>query len=134
MTTDEWKETEKRLNAFQTVELLIDGYTVTLILCRENMKLYIAVYINGKMKGKWITEDCEERRRFMCKSKRSLIGRYDKKKGLSRREYEKLKEKYTYYSYAPYFASFKTLKNQFTKNNKNIQLLEKTKEDCSYDE
>lgn len=115
MTADNWKEAEKRLNAFRAVKLLIDGYTVSLILCRENMKLYIAVYVNGKMKGKWITEDCEERRRFMCKSTRSLIGRYDKKKGLSKREYVKLKEKYTYNSYSPYFSSFKTLKSQFTK-------------------
>ncbi len=134
MTAEEWKEAEKRLNAFRVVKLLIDGYTVSLMLCRENMKLYILVYVNGKVKGEWITTDCEERRRFMYKSKRCLIGKYDKKKGLSKRQYDKLKEKYTHYYYSPYFSSFKTLKSQFTKNNKDIQLLEKNKEDNNYDE
>lgn len=123
MTAEEWKKAEERLNAFQMVDLLIDGYTVTLMLCRDNMKLYITVYVNGKVKGEWLTKDCEERRRFMCKSKKCLLKPSDRKKlKLTKTEYEELREKYTIYNYTPYFSSFRTLKSQFVKNNQNIQL------------
>lgn len=37
----------------------------------------IAVYINGSFKGKWLVEDCEERRRFFCCKKRTLVKEKD---------------------------------------------------------
>lgn len=132
MTNAEWKKAEELLSYHRMVDLLVDGYRVSLVLVREGMKLYIQVYVNGEFKGKWITEDCEERRRFLCKSKRCLVKPSAKKElKLTKKEFEKFKEKYTYYYYSPYFSSFRTLKSQLIKNNKNIQLLEKFKEDNS---
>lgn len=134
MTAEDWKKAEKMLSMYYSVGLIIDGYKIELILVQDGLKLYIAVYINGKIKCEYITQDCEERRRFYCKTKHCLCNAANKKKAkLTKKEYEQLRKKCTYYSYSPYFSSFRTLKSQFIKNNNSIELIEKDKEISNYD-
>lgn len=43
----------------------IDGYDVTIVVePLKELRDVLVVYINGKWKAKWLTEDCEEHRRF----------------------------------------------------------------------
>ena len=121
----EWKQAEEMLYNWKIVELLIDGYHVQLQLMQDGTKLDIVVYVNGKIKWEWVAEDCEERSKFWCESHKSLLNKHDKKKmGLTKKEYERLKEKYPpLISYSPYFKSFRTLKSQFIKHNTNIEFL-----------
>lgn len=80
VTPQEWKEVEESLNSFySTVELRCDGYEVTLALRRiDQFKNAIFVYVNGVIKGEWLIEDCEERRRFLRPVKRSLLSQKQK--------------------------------------------------------
>lgn len=53
MTKGQWDDLKSRVNTmFSGVFLLCDGYLVSARLERNKMKLYIAVFVNGYMKGK----------------------------------------------------------------------------------
>lgn len=55
------------------VHLKIDGYKVSLNLTQKSrFQNVIMVYINDEFRGKWLMEDCEERRRF-CYCKRQSV-------------------------------------------------------------
>ena len=128
MTADQWKQAEKMLYNWKIVELLIDGYNVQLQLMQDGTNLDIVVYFNGKIKWEWVANACEERSKFWCeshKSHKSLLNKhYKKQMGLAKKEYERLKADYPpVINYAPYFKSFRTLKSQFIKHNKNIQFI-----------
>ena len=124
MTTDQWKQAEDMLYIWRIVELLIDGYKVQLQLMQDGTKNEIMVYVNGTIKWNWVSLDCEERRKFWCESKKTLIKKYDKKSGLTKKEYEQLKAKYPpVVAYSPFFKSFRTLKSQFIKHNTDIEFL-----------
>ena len=66
MTKDEWQEAERRaLWKYGGLTLLVDGYKIS--VQRQYATPYkskLAVYVNGTFRGKWLVEDCEERRRF----------------------------------------------------------------------
>lgn len=118
MTKEEWNKVESRISSvFSIVKLKIDGYNIALQPVRISaLKYCIAVYVNGKIKGEWIAEDCEIRRKFYhCRTKcfMSLKEIDDIIKKLPKKEREKsrkeCKEKYTYSYYEPYFYFFKTL-------------------------
>lgn len=139
MTKDEWKKIEEILNATWAVKLLIDGYKIDLILLRETTtKMVIGVYINGKIKGEWIRNDCEERRRFFQDKKRCMIksdAKTRKSLKMTASEFKAFREKYTIHSYSPYWSSFKALKNHLIRNNDHIEILRKeTKEEISNDD
>lgn len=125
LTSEQWKQIEDKLCFIGAkVTLKIDGYKVELIVLPENkLKNVIAVYVDGLIKGAWVINDCEIRRKFYFKSARSLLKPKELKK-LSKKRQNELKEKYTYYSYSPYFNSFKALKSQLIKNNQKIELEE----------
>lgn len=133
MTDEQWKQVEKNISGiYFSIHLKIDGYDITLQPVKNgNLKFMIAVYVNGHIKGEWIINDCEIRKKFY----RSISKCYFTKKGIEkitkglrkkeREEYEKeLKEKYTYTYHEPYFGSFKTLKSTLIKNNTSIELVE----------
>lgn len=83
MTKEQWETAEQNLqSSYRIVKLQADGYTLSLQTQRYKMQLCIAVYVNGKIQGKWLTEDCEIRRKFFQKHKHSI---------LTRKEQEKLK-------------------------------------------
>lgn len=74
MTAEEWKKVDEALTSVWSpyVHLKIDGYKVSLNLTQKSrFQNVIAVYINDEFRGKWLMEDCEERRRFCCCKKPS---------------------------------------------------------------
>lgn len=129
MTKEEWKQAEEALtHFFHPVELKVDGYDITLIL--ERVSVYqnkIMVYISGEFRVQWMTEDCEERRRFLQEQKRSLLSGKQKAefRKLPRRMQKELCEEYPmqYSSFTPQWSSFRALKKHFCANNQNIELV-----------
>lgn len=96
MTNDEWKQVEKTLSSlFDHVILNVDGYEITLALRRVTpYKAEIAIYINGIFKGEWLSQDCEERRRFLRKSERRLFSdKKIKELGFKGKDAEKMRKK-----------------------------------------
>lgn len=128
MTVEEWKKVETELSSpFGYVKLKIDGYNVTIeTLLVKPLHYKLFVYIDGKFKMKWCIEDCEERRRFCFKSKKSLLTAQDNKKlkRESKAVREEVEKRMTIYTYYPMFNSFRTLKSHLIKNNVSIELAE----------
>lgn len=127
MTKEDWESIERKLCYLGAgVHLKIDGYAVTLRVLREKMKMVIAVYVNEYIKGEWLVNDCDIRRRFYQCSKHSLLTAADKKKlAKERKSVQKaVRERMTYYSYLPYWNSLRSLKCHFIKNNESIELCE----------
>ena len=129
MTAEQWKYVEERLqNVWDSgINLLVDGYEVSLYLRQvSQFKNAIVVYINGEFRGKWITEDCEERRRFFPCKKRCLINEKQLKElGIrSKKEIQKYKESFTYDEYCTAWTNFKAMKKHFEANNKSIEIME----------
>ncbi|MEG0803838.1 MAG: hypothetical protein RSF90_02660 [Pygmaiobacter sp.] len=130
MTKEEWQLCADKVTRsfWGGCRLQIDGYEVTLQLQRITAyKNMIMIYINGKFQGRWISEDCEERRRFMyCKSttlmSRKQIQEFNKLSKASQKALKEYRDK-TYTSYSPQFPSFSALKKQLIANNNVIELL-----------
>lgn len=105
-----------------TVKLEIDGYEVTLVLMRiGTYKNAIGIFVNGVFEGKWLVEDCEERKRFIQKRERSLYKQSEVKKLPKKMQREMLSKKYEYYR--SHWSSFGTLKKHLTENNESIELI-----------
>lgn len=128
MTADQWKKVEEKLkHIYGNVKLKCDGYEVSLALRQvSQFRNAIVVYINGEFRGKWLNEDCEERRRFFSCKKRCATNTNELKKlGVrSKKEIQKYKEMATYNEYASGWTNFKAMKKHFETNNKSIELLE----------
>lgn len=108
---------------YKPVKLNIDGYNVTACLMQEGIyKNVICLYINGVIDWKWLTEDCEERRRFMKISKKCLF-RSNELKKLPKKIRDTYKEDNTYESYDFRWNSFRALKKHLIDNNKDIELI-----------
>ena len=138
-TSEEWKQIDDALYHFlQSVVLEIDGYRVVLCLERiSQFKNAIAVYVDGSIKGEWVTEFMDGRgegfeimRRFYPKSKRSVFSQKHKKEIIkiygirrARKEYDidKVVE-------VPGFSwtNFNSLKRQLLKENTNIRLVKES--------
>ena len=111
------------------ISLRIDGYLVTLVVNRIDLfHNGIKVYVDGRFEGKWLAQDCEERRRFMPQRVRSLmsskqIAGYNR---LPKRDRELLKgyREATYIEYSTHWTSWSALVKHFEANNQEIQLQE----------
>lgn len=127
MTKEEWESVERKLCfPADSVHLKVDGYNITLWVMIYKMKMVIAVYVDGHIKGEWLVKDCDIRRRFYQRSKRSLLTAAEKKK-LAResKSYQKeILEQATHYSFSAYWNSFRSLKRHLIKNNESIELCE----------
>lgn len=128
MTEEQWKQAERQLSSlYGKVKMKIDGYEITVVVePMKGMKLVLMVYVNGYFRGKWLTEDCDIRRRFYYCSKRSLLNAKAKKR-LQREKKairEEIQKEMEYTTFSPYFGSFRTLKSHFIKNNQSIELCE----------
>lgn len=126
MTKEEWEKVEESLfGCFTKVVLLIDDFEVTVVVEPYTaLKNVFVVYVNGAWKGKWLSEDCEERRRFYQKHTKNMLSRKDQKR--LAREKKAIRDavgKTTFDWYAPYWTSFKSMKAHFIKNNKSIELV-----------
>lgn len=129
MTADQWKKIDGKLQNVRSpvVKLKIDGYEVSLALRQvSQFRNAIVVYINNEFRGKWLTEDCEERRRFFPCKKRCVTNANElKKMGIrSKKEIQKYKEMATYNVYSSAWTSFRAMKKHFETNNKSIELME----------
>ncbi len=126
MTAEEWKKVENELLVYgYPVKLKIDGYNIHLMTIRENMELSIALLVDGRFEWKWVQEDCDIRRRFMCQSKRCLVKQKDiEKVARSKKRQQEIKANNTYIFYSPYWTSFRRLKSHLIKNNTSIELVE----------
>lgn len=121
MSKDEWKRVQKALKSLTNiVKLEIDGYEVALVLVRVGTyKNAIAIYVNGVFQGKWLVEDCEERRRFIQKRERCLYKQSEVKKLPKKMQKEMLSRKYEYFQ--SHWSSFGALKKHLLENNENIE-------------
>lgn len=127
MTQEQWNIVESRLQFYGGhVRLKIDDYHVALYVAQYKMKLVIAIYVDGEIRGEWIVNDCEIRRKFYQCSNHSLLSRKDKEK--LKREKKAVREKamkmYGYQSFSPYWTSFRSLKRHLIQNNTSIELCE----------
>ena len=128
MTDKEWKQVEQRLTElYCSVRLKIDGYSVVLTLERvDTYRNKIMVYVNDEFRFIWVTQDCEERRRFLQEHKRSTLSRKEAAnfKALPKEVQKELLDSHNmqYYSYSPLWTSFRALKSHLIKNNKSIEL------------
>lgn len=128
MTKEQWETVEQKLQSLYgiIVKLQADGYVLSLQIQRHKMKLYIVVYVDGKIKGEWLMEDCEIRRKFFQKSKHSLLSRKEQEK--LKRERKAFREAVlsnsVYYTYSPYWSSFRSLKRHLCQNCTDITLYE----------
>lgn len=130
LTTEQWKRVESALGyAHGHVELEVDGFDVGLRVSYAGaLKLAIVAYVNGEFKGKWLTEDCEERRRFMRAQTvrvysparvRRITAKMGKRHGRKFAD-ELLSETLTAYCWD--WPSFGPLKRHLIKHNASIRL------------
>lgn len=127
MTKEDWERAENELRYVGSiVNFEIDGYKVSIQLQPNGKyKNVIAVYIDNKFKGKWLTEDNEIRRKFLYTTTHSLVKRNTPTKIKKRMEKAYGKEKLEYKSYSPVYPSFGAFKRQITKTCTDIKLIEK---------
>lgn len=129
MNTEEWNIVKKKLERlYDPVKLDCDGYELTLVLVRNGQfKNEIQIYVNGFFKGKWMLEDCEERRRFFRESTRSLLTNKQraelKKAKIGKKKMAEFEERAKYVVHDPIWKSFNSLKRHLIKNNKEIKLI-----------
>lgn len=79
LTREQWSEVEAQLRYTGAMaHLLVDGYLITIERSRATeMRDVFICYVDGVFRGKWTTEDCEIRRRFIRASQRKVFkGRY----------------------------------------------------------
>ena len=131
MNSTDWQEVQQRLESLYTsVDLDCDGYRLTLCLNRlTQFKNAIVVYVDGWVRGAWLLNDCEERRRFMCPRTTRLYRKKDFK-GFSKASFRRLgldpDKTLTVYSHT--WKSFGALRRHLERNNKEITLTQRESE------
>ena len=119
----DWKTVESQIMDYQLpVKLLIDEYDVKLVSMREKNRLYIVIFINGKINFEWCNEDCEIRKRFMCAQKKCLLSQKELSKIRGKKKRQEIKDRATYTYYTPYWSSFSRLKKHLKENNQSTEL------------
>lgn len=137
MNKAEWAKAKEQLQRpwpYGRVTLEADGYEVTLQLHPiDLMDNGIFVLVNGQFKGKWLMEDCEERRRFLPQrekpvASRKTIAAWNK---LTKRQKKQLEElgaapNRTYIEYSTHWTSWSALVKHFEAHNADIRIKEAT--------
>lgn len=73
ITKEQWAEIEAQLTGtLGRVELLCDGYRVNASIEYSKMKLFVAVYVNGEIRGQWMHGEHEIPRKFHQEKKRFI--------------------------------------------------------------
>ena len=132
MDRSEWDRAKEQLQQgwpCGLITLVADGYEVTLRLQPVDMfKNGIVIFVNGQFKGRWLVEDCEERRRFLPQREKAVM---DKKaraiwNRLPQREKERLvplvNPERTYTEYATHWTSWGALVKHFEAHNTDIRI------------
>ncbi|HZZ04617.1 hypothetical protein [Paraburkholderia sp.] len=129
LTKDEMKKIADELrHAFGRVELQCDAYRVNMEVRPLAARRYaIAVFVDGWMRGEWLRDDCEQRRRFMrCRNvplysaaKRARI-----EKELGKRYAKRLGVDKTFAVFYPYWTSVTPMLRQFCATNDTVSVIE----------
>jgi hypothetical protein len=130
ISKEQWQEIENTLSrSYGIVNLICDGFPLTLEVQRiAPLKYGIFFFVEGIFLGKWLLNDCEERRRFCrpvegfvfdAKLRNSLINIYGGKRA-PKAKVEEINRKFTAYQCA--WTNAKALCRHLRKNNLNIQL------------
>ena len=84
MTAEQWKKAENMLSTvLGFVKMKVDGYDITICYAREKPTKYLlAVYVNGEIRGEWLTTDCEICRKFYYCGEKQYFSAKEKKKYL----------------------------------------------------
>lgn len=129
LTSEQWTRIEMLLRElYMRVRLVIDGYAIDLMLVRDGVyRNVVLVTINGEIGGKWLFEDCDERRSFMQRTKRHVISgtkRAEFIRAVGKRYAKKSAMLKPYDSFNSGWKSFRALKKHLVANNQSIELLE----------
>ncbi|MEW5804078.1 MAG: hypothetical protein AB1847_18440 [bacterium] len=141
MTKQDWEYVEKRLKRInRQVDLLCDGYELTLVLVQVNESCNeITFAVGGWFNGSWILNDCEERRRFCRKCVefvyspkiRSALRTAAKKYGKKWAEEHLPDPDKKFIGYSSFWTSFKELKKHLIENNQDIRLIKTKKSEVT---
>lgn len=131
MNKENWLKVEEALShPYGFAKLKCDSYNLTLVVQQTKaLKFEIGFYVDGYFRGIFLTQDCEERRRFCCPHQASVYSpasRAKITKGVSKRNVSKwfpdIDKKFTYYG--SHWSKFAPLKRHLIANNEVIELLE----------
>lgn len=125
ITAQQWKEIEERLSyPGASAYLQCDQYLVTIRIGVHKMRMYFLIYVDGWMKGEWMTTDCDIRRRFLCPVKDNVFKGVPTKFRRGKPYISKKdKKKYEFTYYVSSWRSFSSMRKHFLKNNSAIERL-----------
>ncbi|NRT54783.1 hypothetical protein [Sphaerotilus uruguayifluvii] len=131
VTASDWASMQRDLSGrFGSVKLRCDSYLISIerALIDKN-SLGLLVYVNGFIRGEWLINDCEERRRFLRKSMRRVfsavdvekickgLGKRDREACIKRLDLERKREAYSFH-----WGSFDALRRHLIAHNRVIQV------------
>lgn len=138
MTDQEWKEVEEQW-ACGTIKLKVDGYDVALQLKRNGMRLFMFVFVNGKLEGSNLNSLDDEIAGVKEPEWTDIATRFYQTKTKSLHPAKRVKElerafgkryckKNAVYSAKfwykmPYWTTFNSFKRHLIKHNKSIELV-----------
>lgn len=121
-------ERELRL-AHGYVYLQCDDYRVCVRVEPFKTRTYVlSVYVDGWIRGEWLKDDCEHRRRFMCpksialyakKRQAEIVKTFGKRQAA--KHFPRLHERHEYW--VPYWTSARSMLRHFCANNQKVTVL-----------
>lgn len=130
LTPAQRKAIVQELDAWGEVALICDDYNVLLRTVHiKPRRGAIIAYINGKHLGKWLIEDCEERRRFFRETSRYLHSTQTRRlmrKALggaqcSKENLARINERFV--SYSGFWFSAPALLRHILRHNRSVELV-----------
>lgn len=124
MKREAWEELQRSLTwPGASAKVQCDGYVVTLQVQRDKMRMVIAVFVGGWMRGEWLMNDCEERQRFMRPTVRRPKPYTAKQiRVLGKKWCDEQIAKRTFTWYGCLWPSIPVLRRHFEKHNTSVEL------------
>lgn len=121
---------ERELNsAHGYIHLQCDDYRVSVQVSLLKTRTYVLfVYVDEWIRGEWLRDDCEQRRRFMCaksmalysaKRRAEIIKAFGKR--AAAKHFPRLNDRHTYW--LPYWTSARSMLRHFCANNQKVTVL-----------
>lgn len=127
MTTKDWELVRRRCTLWRHAKMKADGYELSLTEARLKNKVYILIYVDGKVDYSLTDTDNEVRRKFFWKRSRSFYSR-EYIKGMEKLQGKRACKAEGIYRkiemWFPYWASFSRLKSHFKKNCDALELVD----------
>lgn len=122
---------------FGCVELQCDQFMIHLkVQSRGERRQTIVVYVDGWLRGTWLIDDCEERRRFMRKVERFVFpakSRASFLKEFGKRAFKRNQMDQKIVGYDPTWNSVTTMLRQFQRTCDSVELVAIGYVDCNKD-